>query len=74
MTETIQRKGIDYSESDRALAYILFLESVSLGTKVGNAQRALIARSRKVVRPSGSWSNKISNYIQADKFLRGETP
>jgi hypothetical protein len=63
----------DWTESDRALAYMLFQVSITSGAKVGTTQRKLVARSRLVTRPHGSWSNKISNYIQADKFIRGET-
>ena len=72
MAENIKDKKKAWTESDRALAYVLFQESLLAGTKIGETQRKLIARSRLVIRPHGSWSNKISNYIQADKFLRGE--
>jgi len=74
MAENIKDKKKAWTESDRALAYVLFQESVSAGSKIGDKQRKVIARSRKVIRPHGSWSNKISNYIQADKFIRGEIP
>ena len=72
MAENIKDQKKAWTESDRALAYVLFQESLLAGTKIGETQRKLIARSRLVIRPHGSWSNKISNYIQADKFLRGE--
>ena len=74
MAENTKEKKKAWTESDRALAYVLFQESVSAGSKIGDKQRKVIARSRKVIRPHGSWSNKISNYIQADKFIRGEIP
>ncbi len=73
MADNIKDKKKAWTQSDRALAYVLFQESLLTGTKIGESQRKLIARSRLVIRPHGSWSNKISNYIQADKFLRGET-
>jgi hypothetical protein len=70
--EPNERKA--WTDSDRALAYILFQASSTTGKKIGDKQCKLVARSRKVTRTEGSWSRKLTNYIQADKFIRGLTP
>ncbi len=70
--EPKERKS--WTDSDRALAYVMFWASTSAGKKVGDKQCKIIARSRKINRTEGSWSRKLTNYIQADKFLKGETP
>ena len=70
--EPKERKS--WTDSDRALAYVMFRASTLSGKKIGDKQCKIIARSRKITRTEGSWSRKLTNYIQADKFLRGETP
>ena len=70
--EPNERKA--WTDSDRALAYVLFQASSTTGKKIGDKQCKLVARSRKVTRTEGSWSRKLTNYIQADKFIRGLTP
>lgn len=70
--EPKERKA--WTDSDRALAYVMFRASTSAGKKIGDKQCKIIARSRKISRTEGSWSRKLTNYIQADKFLKGETP
>jgi hypothetical protein len=70
--EPKERKS--WTDSDRALAYVMFRASTSAGKKIGDKQCKIIARSRKITRTKGSWSRKLTNYIQADKFLKGETP
>ncbi len=70
--ESNERKA--WTDSDRALAYVLYQESFSNGKKIGDRQCKIVARSRKVTRTEGSWSRKLTNYIQADKFIKGLTP
>lgn len=70
--EPKERKS--WTDSDRALAYVMFRASTLAGKKIGDKQCKIIARSRKITRTEGSWSRKLTNYIQADKFLKGETP
>lgn len=70
--EPKERKS--WTDSDRALAYVMFRASTLAGKKIGDKQCKIIARSRKITRTEGSWSRKLTNYIQADKFLNGETP
>jgi hypothetical protein len=70
--EPKERKA--WTDSDRALAYVMFQASTSAGKKIGDKQCKIIARSRKILRTEGSWSSKLTNYIQADKFIRGLTP
>jgi hypothetical protein len=63
-----------WSDSDRAMAYLLFnYTKVNKGRRLGSKQFEVIARSRKVIRTAGSWSYKLTNYIQADKYLSGAT-
>ena len=70
--ESNERKA--WTDSDRALAYVLYQASFSNGKKIGDRQCKIVARSRKVTRTEGSWSRKLTNYIQADKFIKGLTP
>ena len=63
-----------WSDSDRAMAYLLFnYTKFNKARRLGNKQFEAIARSRLVIRTAGSWSYKLTNYIQADKYLKGET-
>jgi hypothetical protein len=63
-----------WSDSDRAMAYLIFSYTKTNKTRrLGEKQFEVIARSRLVVRSAGSWSYKLTNYIQADKYLKGET-
>jgi hypothetical protein len=72
MNEKYKERKV-WSESDRAMAYVLFRASKFSGVKIGDKQCREIARSRKVVRTDGSWSSKLNNYLQAYKFITGET-
>ncbi len=63
-----------WSDSDRAMAYLLFnYTKVNNGRRLGSKQFEVIARSRRVIRTAGSWSYKLTNYIQAEKYLSGIT-
>lgn len=63
-----------WSDSDRAMAYLLYNSTkANDGRRLSDKQFEAIARSRTVIRSAGSWSYKLTNYIQAEKYLSGET-
>lgn len=61
-----------WTDSDFALAFVMF-KSVRPGAPLGDKQFKIVARSRVVQRSHSSWSQKITNYIQADDLLAGRT-
>jgi hypothetical protein len=69
-----QKERKPWTDSDRALAYVMFQASRNSGVRIGDKQCREISRSRKVRRTDGSWSSKLNNYLQAHKYISGETP
>jgi hypothetical protein len=61
-----------WTNSDFALAFVMF-KSVRPGAPMGDKQFKIVARSRVVQRSHSSWSQKITNYTQADDLLAGRT-
>jgi hypothetical protein len=60
---------IDFSESDNALAFIIFKAINSGNLKLNGQILELIASSRVTYRKPGSWKNKVENFENAFKFI-----
>lgn len=60
---------IDFSESDNALAFIIFKAINSGNLKLNGQILELIASSRVTHRKPGSWKNKVENFENAFKFI-----
>ena len=67
-----ERKTVKWTDSDRALAYLIVSEYCQkLGEKFSASDSRNIAASRSVSRTADSWGLKIQNYSHASDLLAG---
>ena len=65
---------VKWTESDRAFAFLLHkITFLNPEIKISQNDFKTIALSRKIQRTHGSWSLKLANYRQAERFLSGLT-
>ena len=60
---------IEYSESDNALAFILYKASSEKKIELSANNYRLITATRETQRPYGSWTNRVRNFLEAEKYF-----